>query len=121
MSRSIPFLAFLLLFLSYCKKSDGSGALSGSGESSAASYQTSAQIGAAGGTIADPNGNWSLTIPAGALTQPKNITITTNATATGSIPGAYTNTTATLSFEPHGLTFLSAATLKVKYSQGYMT
>lgn len=118
---AVHVLFFALLFI-YCKKSDSTGAAGGGagGVGAAAPYQTSADIGAAGGTIADPNGNWSLTIPAGALTQTKNITITTNATATGSIPADYTGTTATLSFEPHGLTFLSTATLKVKYSQGDM-
>ncbi len=112
--RLIVFLAVGLLF-SFCKKSDGD--LNGSGSSGnagATTYQTSAQIGAAGGTISDPNGNWSLTIPAGALTQTKNITIPTNASPTGSIPAVYTSTTATLSFEPHGLTFLSAALSEVK-------
>ncbi|MFO1527487.1 MAG: chitobiase/beta-hexosaminidase C-terminal domain-containing protein [Turneriella sp.] len=121
MHRLSIILAAGLLF-SFCKKSgsdNGSGTGSGSGGSTP--YQTSAQIGAAGGTISDPNGNWTLTIPAGALMQAKTITVTTNAKATGSVPDEFTNTSPTLSFEPHGLTFLSDATLKVKYAQGDMS
>lgn len=121
MHRLSIILAVGLLF-SFCKKSgsdNGSGTGSGSGGSTP--YQTSAQIGAAGGTISDPNGNWTLTIPAGALMQAKTITVTTNAVATGSVPDEFTNTSPTLSFEPHGLTFLSDATLKVKYAQGDMS
>lgn len=111
MGRSIPRLAVALLALSYCKKSDSLGGSSGGGDNAAASHQTSAQIGAAGGAISDPNGGWTMTIPAGAPSQTRTITITTNATATG----------ATLRFEPEGLTFLTPATLKVTYVQGSMS
>lgn len=120
MHRLSIFLAAGLLF-SFCKKSsDDSGSTAGSANGGLTAYQTSAQIGISGGTISDPQGNWSLTIPPGALTQTKTIIITSNATATGTVPAEYTSTAATLAFEPHGLMFLSPATLKVKYAQGDM-
>lgn len=109
-----------VLYFSDCKKSAGDGSSTGGNASGGAAYQTSAQIGAAGGTISDPNGKWTLTIPAGALTSNKDIAVTTNASATGSVPLSYTGKTPILNFSPTGLTFLTPATLKVSYAQGTM-
>jgi hypothetical protein len=121
MKKFTALVLYLPLLFSYCKKSDSSGGSSGGVDTLAASYQTSAQIGASGGTIADPNGAWTFTVPAGALSETKTITVTTNATAVGSVPQEYETTAALLKFEPSGLTFLTPATLKVTYAQGAMS
>jgi hypothetical protein len=120
--RKINVIVFLLFTfcLAACRKSDSTSTDGSSSKSSTTAYQTSAQIGAAGGTISDPNGAWTFIVPAGALSETKTITVTTNAAATGSIPNQFTTTSGTLSFEPHGLTFLTPLTLKVQYAQGDM-
>lgn len=46
--RRFSILGFAVLLFSFCKKSGGEGGGAGSGDSAAAAYQTSAQIGAAG-------------------------------------------------------------------------
>ena len=116
---SIFLIAGFLFF--YCKKNGGDGSSAVGNSSGAAAYQTSAQIGAAGGTINDPNGQWTFTVPAGALSETKTITVTTNATPVGSVPQEFATSASLLKLEPSGLTFLTPATLKVTYPQGEMS
>ncbi|AFM12837.1 beta strand repeat-containing protein [Turneriella parva] len=117
------FSIFLIagFFFFYCKKSGNDASSLGDTASGAAAYQTSAQIGAAGGTISDPNGQWTFTVPAGALSETKTITVTTNATPVGSVPQEFAASASLLKLEPSGLTFLTPATLKVTYPQGEMS
>lgn len=118
--RGLSIFSISILLLSFCKKSGGEGSSAGADSGGAAAYQTSAQIGAAGGTITDPNGKWTFTVPAGALSENKTITVTTNATAVGSVPQEFATSASLLKLEPAGLTFLTPATLKVTYPQGEM-
>jgi hypothetical protein len=120
MRRFSIFLIAGFLFI-YCKKNGGDGSSAVGNSSGAAAYQTSAQIGAAGGTINDPNGQWTFTVPAGALSETKTITVTTNATPVGSVPQEFATSASLLKLEPSGLTFLTPATLKVTYPQGEMS
>jgi hypothetical protein len=69
-------------------------------------------VGVAGGTVADPEGRVSLTIPAGALGADVAITIDeTTSPPTGAVPGAF------FEFGPSGTQFALPVTMTVRYNQ----
>ncbi len=88
-------IACLLACAALAASCAGSGAPAGSVDSN-------------GGTITSPDGRVSVTIPPGALSGPKIITVTPSQ-AEGAIPGA------TYAFAPDGLTFSKPVTIAIKY------
>jgi hypothetical protein len=81
---------------------------------------STATVTASGGTVQSSDGSFSLYIPAGALTETRQITVTQNASPIGNIPEGFGKKTNILKFEPEGLTFARPATLTVSYDQGDM-
>jgi len=81
---------------------------------------SSATITSSGGTIDSSDESYRLEIPAGALTETRQITITKNASPIGNTPTGLGTQTNILKFEPSGLVFQKPALLTIKYDQGSM-
>ncbi|WP_169314422.1 InlB B-repeat-containing protein [Turneriella parva] len=77
-------------------------------------------IGIEGGEIVADDGSWKLTVPAFALRFPQEITITSDATAVGTVGAEYRKVSKAFKFEPHGLFFEQPANFWFKYEQGDM-
>ncbi|MDZ4726876.1 MAG: chitobiase/beta-hexosaminidase C-terminal domain-containing protein [Leptospira sp.] len=88
--------------------------------SSQNSNEVSATINQDGGTIESDDGQISLEIPRGALSESMKITITKNAIPIGSIPDEYLTASEVFKFEPEGLHFAVPAKLTLQYDQGNM-
>jgi hypothetical protein len=72
---------------------------------------SSASIGAAGGTLASPDGRLELTVPAGALAATTTVSIQPiSSTAPGAIGAGYR-------LQPEGVTFAAPVTLRMTYSE----
>ncbi|GBF51210.1 chitobiase/beta-hexosaminidase C-terminal domain protein [Leptospira ryugenii] len=81
---------------------------------------STATVSVSGGTLMSTDGSFSLDIPAGALSETRQITVTVDASPIGSIPQGYAKVTKILKFEPEGLVFSKPATLTINYEQGEM-
>ena len=81
---------------------------------------SSATVTSSGGTVVSEDGKYSLEIPAGALSETSQITVTRNASPIGNIPSGYATQTNVLKFEPAGLVFQKPARLTITYDQGEM-
>lgn len=79
-----------------------------------------ATVTSSGGTIMASDGSFILEIPADALSESRQITITRDASPLGNFPEGYANRTSILKFEPKGLVFRKPAILTINYSQGEM-
>lgn len=71
-----------------------------------------------GGQLIANDGSFILDIPAGALSESTQITITKDASPVGNIPEGFFNRTNILKFEPKGLVFKKPARLTISYDQG---
>ncbi|MDZ4724701.1 MAG: FG-GAP-like repeat-containing protein [Leptospira sp.] len=78
---------------------------------------TTATVTASGGTVSSSDGSINLQIPAGALTDTRQITISTNSAPIGNVPEGYEIVTKILKFEPSGLVFQKPVTLTLNYDQ----
>ena len=76
--------------------------------------ETSATLGAAGGTLNGPDGV-QLIVPAGALAQDTLIRIARTGTGAPALPDGYTASTPSYEFTPHGLNFLLPVTIRMPY------
>jgi cysteine-rich repeat protein len=73
-----------------------------------------------GGTIIASDGSFMLEVPAGALTETRQITISKNRSPIGNLPDGLSKQTEILKFEPEGLVFERPALLTINYDQGNM-
>lgn len=118
-------VTLLLLFLSTaCSKGSDSGGggstTAPAGGSNSAPVSKTQVIGIEGGEIVADDGSWKLTVPAFALRFPQEITITSDATAVGTVGAEYRKVSKAFKFEPHGLFFEQPANFWFKYDQGDM-
>ena len=80
----------------------------------------SAVITPEGSTMSPKDGSWEIEFSAGAVTEPTTISITTWPEETKTVPEGYEGIFKVLEFNPHGIEFHSAVTLRIYYEQGDM-
>ncbi|HRZ27322.1 MAG TPA: MopE-related protein [Spirochaetota bacterium] len=80
-----------------------------------------ASITQSGGTIAPENGEWEIEFPAGAVSEPTEITVSTWPDGTKQVPEGYLSIFPVFELNPHGIQFNTDITLRINYHQGDMS